>query len=1295
LLGGYKRIENRNMYLTPDQPDLERMPDRVNLGQRHGQYAVFWPLPFDTPPWTTRPQQEEWQVDKVKRRWVSAKLHIGTGLVLQSTSQPSANEIPGWLYHVPGKFGDVASAMPTRCPRCDADYRYRKVFRSPLRNHRTGFQKACQVLASALLRDMEVDEETDIVKTKKLVIFSDSRQDAAKLAAGMERDHYRDMVRLVLMNAVRQYWDDLVGYLRVTTQTGPNARSMVQSLNRQLYEAINTPNLPDDVAARNRFMSANPQEVISESLMWILGQQPTNPTAFDKWIEIMLSYPNRIPLGNLMGNMYVQLLRLGLCPGGSDSHVKTYRVNGRREAWLNCYNWKVTPPQRVVGASASQSEHVRRMQDSLMGEIMYALFPHVARTLEGLGQGWVSYKPSDSASQELIDVTEGVIRQMGIRRLHRYANNRFWEGNDNSLRNFSLNYIAQLGYTEVDIVQQLKSSSAAVESANGLFLWPDNLYIVPALLDNRAPGYRCPRCRAFYLHNVQNCIECQPPTAVEPTTATDVFDYYTELTHPGSDPFRMNCEELTGQTDSDDRPNRQRWFQEIFINDEIPQVQGVDLLSVTTTMEAGVDIGSLNAVMMANMPPRRFNYQQRVGRAGRRASGISLAVTFCRGRSHDDFYYQRPEGITGDPPPSPYVDMSSEPIFRRVLVKEILRLAFSSVPLGEDASVDNVHGEFGLATEWAKHEPDIHKWLTNPRNTRTIESVIDYLCIETPWSGAGGADFRRKMVDYLQNQLVPAIREIANDESYVQNALSERLANAGLLPMFGFPTRVRLLYTYWPKFAETWPPKGAVDRDLDIAISQFAPGSQTVKDKEVHTAVGVVELQPQGNTVASSSGFVPPLPDANPNPIGLCRNCQAVVRFSGRSLKVSGDPPVELCPVCEFPEPSLVLVDAREPKGFFSDLSPEDFEGQFEWQPRSTRPSLSFKSEDKEPSQAGNSSLYSLSDDIFSINDSGGAGGFEFQEARVYGEVRDGAYAVPPETIYDENDPSYRNISTFGDKWRVALLSRRKTDILLVNIDHWPQGVFADPMTVEGRAAWFSFAFWLRIAAGSHLDVDPLELQSSFRSTSGSLYGSERTVIGQAFLCDQLENGAGYCQYLGQPQEFQALLREGNVTQPGSIAAKWASSSSVNGPYTSHATECDTSCNLCLRDYSNQAYHGLLDWRLALDMARLAASSSVPVDLYSRWGDQVNPWNQLVSGYQAKIPALMKQLGYEVSETFGSLQGYIYPAKRKIWIERHPLWQDDHPEWLDAKAAANSRYVGYQIRSMNPFRALRRPAEYV
>ncbi len=143
--------------------------------------------------------------------------------------------------------------------------------------------------------------------------------------------------------------------------------------------------------------------------------------------------------------------------------------------------------------------------------------------------------------------------------------------------------------------------------------------------------------------------------------------------------------------------------------------------------------------------------------------------------------------------------------------------------------------------------------------------------------------------------------DIANDPVYVQSALSERLANAGLLPMFGFPTRTRYLFHGDPRRSREWPPKETVDRDLDLAISQFAPGAETVKDGVVHAAVGVAHYERRGQQVVPVSD-----PLGAPTPLGTCRTCQAVV--------LRPAPQTTLCPVCA--SPAFEIVQLAQPRGF-------------------------------------------------------------------------------------------------------------------------------------------------------------------------------------------------------------------------------------------------------------------------------------------------------------------------------------------------------------------------------------------
>ena len=653
-------------------------------------------------------------------------------------------------------------------------------------------------------------------------------------------------------------------------------------------------------------------------------------------------------------------------------------------------------------------------------------------------------------------------------------------------------------------------------------------------------------------------------------------------------------------------------------------------------------------------------------------------MTFCRGRSHDDYYYYRPESMTGDAPPVPYVDMRSREIFLRVLQKEVLRLAFIGIDVGEERS-DSVHGEFGDAEHWReRYREYVDEWVTSPENEESIREIIRALAVQTPWQGNQKVEDR--FLQSVKCEFLKEVDQVAEDPSYTQDYLSERLANAGFLPMFGFPTRVRELYLRMPSTAGQLRTRGGVDRDLDIAISQFAPGSQTVKDKAIHTAIGVVKLLPEGgNRIKVESGFHPSL-DAPSFKIGLCDNCRAVNREESATAAVPANAGISKrkCPVCG--KVALRIVDAREPRNFFTDQNPQDFSGQFDWQPRASYPSLNFDLE-RVPEQVHNATVLSISTDVVSINDRGGAGGFEFFDARLkngYGTLSDfgeGAY-----TTDKSSGRGGVQVEQAGNGYRIALMSRRKTDVLLAGIKTWPVHIFANPSEVEGRAAWFSFAFWLRTIASAFLDINPNELQPGMRT-----HARDGRAVAEAFLCDELENGAGYSSFLGQPRVFEDLLRHTEPdAQPNgqeSIAGKWLSDK--------HTTECDTSCNQCLRDYSNMPYHGLLDWRLALDMARVACGEK-QVDLASDWGESTNPWTSTIG----TIPATMENLRFHEIES-GTALRVFKNGRSKILVEIHPLWTNDHPQYVKTKQRLQTEHVGCEIMPMNPFRVIRRPTDYV
>ncbi|MEU5170180.1 DEAD/DEAH box helicase [Streptomyces mutomycini] len=99
-----------------------------------------------------------------------------------------------------------------------------------------------------------------------------------------------------------------------------------------------------------------------------------------------------------------------------------------------------------------------------------------------------------------------------------------------------------------------------------------------------------------------------------------------------------------------------------------------NVLSCTPTLEMGIDIGDLSAVVLAALPRRAANYAQQVGRAGRRTGNAFLLTIPDRSR-RDLYYLEQPrEMIAGQIVP-PGSHLSAIEILRRQYLAHLLDLA--------------------------------------------------------------------------------------------------------------------------------------------------------------------------------------------------------------------------------------------------------------------------------------------------------------------------------------------------------------------------------------------------------------------------------------------------------------------------------------------------------------------------------------------------------------------------------------------------------------------------------------------
>ena len=117
--------------------------------------------------------------------------------------------------------------------------------------------------------------------------------------------------------------------------------------------------------------------------------------------------------------------------------------------------------------------------------------------------------------------------------------------------------------------------------------------------------------------------------------------------------------------------DKKEWLQE----HPGQEFRRVPILFCSPTMELGIDISALNYVYMRNVPPTPANYVQRAGRAGRSGQQAFCAV-YCTALSpHDQWFFRHPEEMVQGIVKEPTIDLTNESLIRNHLYSTWLSVA--------------------------------------------------------------------------------------------------------------------------------------------------------------------------------------------------------------------------------------------------------------------------------------------------------------------------------------------------------------------------------------------------------------------------------------------------------------------------------------------------------------------------------------------------------------------------------------------------------------------------------------------
>jgi DEAD/DEAH box helicase domain-containing protein len=378
----------------------------------------------------------------------------------------------------------------------------------------------------------------------------------------------------------------------------------------------------------------------------------------------------------------------------------------------------------------------------------------------------------------------------------------------------------------------------------------------------------------------------------------------------------------------------------------------INVLNCSTTMEMGVDIGSIELVVNSNVPPSIASYRQRVGRAGRRDQPVAVGLTVCKERPLDRRAFDDPARYLDADLKPPHVRLDSPAIARRhanaLLLSAFLRSR------ADDALHARVGQFFGFEAAEDVTAPwqEFLQWCDDTgARLNDYGEALSVVLYGTPVAADRSllesardalsriAEERRAEWFALTEQEAgvaadnkPALHAIRYQKRRASEAyLLSELAAEGFLPGYGFPTGIVPLVT--DTAARRRPIEGQREdsharsrdypsRQLDIGLFEYAPGTTLVLDGLVYTSDGIT-LYWHGPSNVDGVREIQALRTA-----WRCRACGAAGVTSTAARP-------DACAMCG--SPNLENRDHIVPKGFAVDIwgKPHDDPVQLTYFPRS------------------------------------------------------------------------------------------------------------------------------------------------------------------------------------------------------------------------------------------------------------------------------------------------------------------------------------------------------------------------